>query len=255
MVIDCHVHPPIPISAGVDEGRSLMEQFLDVMTAEGVDGSAGSLSAPLYSDCYTHREHNDFLAAISQGFEGRFWPMCVVNPREETAADEVRRCYEMLGIKALKLHPWLQGCSCSDEYNDPVYEVCAELGIPITFHDGSPPYSSTLQCADVTRRFPEVTVVLGHAGLNDQWRQARDIACEWPNIYLTMCGPTMLAMQSIVDSVPAERIMYGSDFGWGAGGTGLIRYRLHKVEALEMDEQTRELVLSGNALRLFGGQA
>jgi len=138
--------------------------------------------------------------------------MCVVNPREADAADEVRRCYEVLGIGALKLHPWLQGFSCSDQYMDPVYEVCAELGIPITFHDGS----------------------------------------EWPNVYLTMSGPSMLAMQSIVDTVPAERIMYGSDFGWGPGGTVLIRYRLHKVQALKMDDTTRQLVLGGNALRLFG---
>ncbi len=252
MIIDCHTHPPVSTSDGVEAGRKLLGQFLEAMSKEGVDGAAGSLSAPLYSDCHSHRQYNDLLAAISKPFEGRFWPMCVVNPREADAADEVRRCYEVLGIGALKLHPWLQGFSCSDQYMDPLYEVCAELGIPITFHDGSPPYASTLQCADVARRYPELTVILGHAGNNDQWRQARDIACEWPNVYLTMSGPSMLAMQSIVDTVPAERIMYGSDFGWGASGTVLIRYRLHKVQALKMDDTTRQLVLGGNALRLFG---
>ena len=252
MIIDCHIHPPIPISLGVDEGRRTLGKCLDAMAAEGVDGAAGSLADPLYSDCSTHREHNDFLAAMAGGSQGRFFPMCVVNPREDDAAGEVRRCYEVLGIRALKLHPWLQGCSCSDDYNDPVYEVCAELGMSITFHDGTPPYSSTLQCADVARRHPQVKVVLGHAGLNDQWRQARDIACEWPNVYVTMCGPSMLAMQSIVDLVPPERIMYGSDFGAGAGGASLIHYRLHKIQALAMDDSTRELVLSTNALSLFG---
>ncbi len=252
MVIDAHIHFTMPLSAGVDEARRAMGEELELIAEAGVDGATGSLIDPLYSNCDAHSQYNDFFAETSKGFEGRFWPWCVVNPVNHDAADEVRRCYEVLGMKALKLHPWLQGFSCSDDYCNPVFEVCAELGMPINLHDGSPPYASTPACGEVARRYPEAKVVLAHAGLNDQWRQARDLACELPNVYLTMSGPSMLAMQSIVDSVPAERLMYGSDYG--AGGVSLIHYRLHKIQQLEMDDRTRKMVLGETALRLLGAK-
>ncbi len=252
MVIDAHMHFDIPLKAGVDEARRVMEQELELMAEAGVDGATGSLIEPLRCNCVAHSEYNDFFAATSRGFAGRFWPWCVVNPLDDDAADEIRRCYEVLGIKALKLHPWLQGFSCSDDYCNPVFEVCAELGMPINLHDGSPPYSATAGCGEVARRYPEAKVVLAHAGLNDQWRQARDLACELPNIYLTMSGPSMLAMQSIVDNVAADRIMYGSDYG--AGGVSLIHYRLDKIKQLEMDDDTRRMVLGETALRLLGAK-
>ena len=57
-------------------------------------------------------------------------------------------------MRGVKLHPWLQGFSAHEPGLDPLCEVAAAAGVPILFHDGTPPFSTPLQLASLARRHP-----------------------------------------------------------------------------------------------------
>lgn len=254
MIIDFHAHITFPLDADDKTIDQRLSDQVAVMDRNQVEAAVVSLIEALYSNCADYRAANDLAARACARFPGKFFPMAVVNPYDqEKAAEELRRSIELLGMKGLKLHPWLQGFSVSDPYIKPVMEECQRLKIPVVFHDGTPPYSSSLQIANLAKLYPEATIVLGHSGLNDLWRNAQQAALEYENIYLCLCGVSTQALETLCATVPHTRLLYGSDLAWDA--ESVLQYRLHKVQSLSLDEASRELILSGNARRLLGERA
>jgi predicted TIM-barrel fold metal-dependent hydrolase len=96
---------------------------------------------------------------------------------------------------------------------DPLCEVAAEHALPILFHDGTPPYSLALQIAELARRHPRVTMILGHGGLHDAWREALAALAAAPNLWACLCGTPPYAAARIVRDGPVERIVVGTDAG------------------------------------------
>ncbi|MDD5679517.1 MAG: hypothetical protein PHW60_16230 [Kiritimatiellae bacterium] len=64
-------------------------------------------------------------------------------------------------------HPWLQAFSMTYPNVVPVLSKAGELGMPVLFHDGTPPYSAPLQIAYAAEQGPQTTIILGHSGLDD----------------------------------------------------------------------------------------
>ena len=59
----------------------------------------------------------------------------------------------------------------------------------------------------------------------------------------------MLALQRIAERVPADRLLFGSDFMGRNEGT--LGYRLRKIFRLRISEKDREQILSGTVLRMM----
>ena len=116
-------------------------------------------------------------------------------------------------MRGVKLHPWLQGFPAHEPGLDPVCEAAAALGIPILFHDGTPPFSTPLQLATLARRHPATTIVLGHGGLHDLWREAVAAVQTTSNVHLCMCATPLYAMRAIVARCPLDRLLFGTDAG------------------------------------------
>jgi predicted TIM-barrel fold metal-dependent hydrolase len=117
------------------------------------------------------------------------------------------------------------------------------------FHDGTPPYTTPLQIALLAERYPELTVILGHSGLLDLWPEALAAASRNENVWLCLCGPPTAALQKLVDAVPHERIVFGSDIGFGRDYQA--RHRIEQVRALDLSGESRDAILGGNAVRLL----
>ena len=88
-----------------------------------------------------------------------------------------------------------------------------QFGVPVLFHDGTPPFSTPLQLASLARRQPDTTVVLGHGGLQDLWREAIAAVETTSNVHLCMCGTPPYAMRAIVSRCPLDRLLFGTDAG------------------------------------------
>jgi len=249
VIVDCHTHWGI---CWEDRDAGDPSAWLAVLDHHGVDAAfvMGHYNIHRLDRC---TGDNDRLASLRDRVPERLWPFGSVWPQQgDEAVAEARRCLDDLGMRGLKFHPWIQGFSTAD----PVFgELCAlagERGRPVIFHDGTPCYSQPEQIAGLARRFPQTTFVLGHSGLLWSWRSALEAARQ-PNIWLCLCGPHMRGVEELCRRADGDRILWGSDFGFGWSDP--IEYRLALLRAADVGADARERILGVNPARLLEGAA
>jgi predicted TIM-barrel fold metal-dependent hydrolase len=250
MIIDTHTHMSDGMFRVGDQPGYSTEETLKAMDDNGVTCAWISPASGLYANG-EYPVCNDSLYNFCKGYEDRLVGFFTVNPNYgKKVVDEIKRCVEDYHFKGLKLHPWLQSFPIFHSVMDAITEACIGYGIPILFHDGTPPYASTLQIANLAERYPEVQIILGHSGLIEMYDNAISAANRLSNIILCLCGPSIFQLQKIIDNVSNDKIMFGSDFGFGKSTAGLV-YRLDMWNYVKMDEETREKLFCKNALRLL----
>lgn len=245
-MIDFHVHQPRSGSYGPDE-------YVGAMDALGVDVSVVFTYEGLLRPSTAT---NDALGAFVATAPERLVAFATVDPRDPGAAAEVARCIDEHGMRGVKLHPWLQGFSAHEPGLDALCETAAARGVPILFHDGTPPFSTPLQLAFLARRHPGTTIVLGHGGLHDLWREAIAAVQTTSNVHLCMCATPTYAMRAIVARCPLDRLLFGTDAGLRP--EPIQRYvvlRLRQLEALGLGAHELSAILEDNPRRLLGRQA
>lgn len=196
------------------------------------------------------RSENDDNAKVCAASGGRMIPFCTVNSwHENEGLAELDRCLVTLGYRGVKFHPWLQGQSVSSEAMDAICELAAHHGVPILFHDGTPPFSLPSQMALLARRHPRTQLILGHCGLLEHWREAAAALNSAENLWGCLCGPHLAGMREILRRCDTGRLLWGSDFGFTF--LDVIGYRLHVMEALNLDGNLRRSILTDNPMRLL----
>ena len=215
----------------------------------GVDAACVFTVMGLYGDC---EAANERLAGQARMHPDRLIPFVTVDPKQGAAAvAEVERCLDDPLFRGVKLHPWLQAFAPSmvKQTVVDIVRVAARHQVPVVFHDGTPPYCTTFQVADVARWVPEAVVVAGHAGLADYVQAAGQLALELPNLHLCCCGPKTGDLSYLLECAGSDRVLFGSDFGVAAWP--LLAERLDVVLGAGLDEDVLEQVLWRNAARLL----
>ena len=243
-VIDTHTHLP-GTSFGLHPKSG--EQLRDEFEAEGLSGAwimttDGLLREPA--------RHNDILAEAVADHREFFIPFCTVSPHEGTdpALNELDRSAHELGMMGLKLHPWLQAFSLTHPAVLPILSRAGELGLPVLFHDGTPPYATPLQIAAAAEKVPETIIILGHSGLDYLYEDAI-LACKrHRNIYLCLCSVSAGYIRQIIDQCPAEKLLFGSDGGFTAN---LARDAIAKLCASKAPQESLDKIFFGNAEKIL----
>jgi uncharacterized protein len=215
----------------------------------GVDAACVFTVMGLYGDC---EAANQRLAGQVCSHPDRLIPFVTVDPKCGGAAvAEVERRLDEPAFRGVKLHPWLQAFAPSmvKQTVVDILRAAASRGAPVLFHDGTPPYCTTFQVADVARWVPEATVVAGHAGLADYVHAAGQLARELPNLYLCCCGPKAGDLPYLVECAGSDRVLFGSDFG--VASWPLLAERLDVVLEAGLTAEVEEQVLWRNAARLL----
>jgi predicted TIM-barrel fold metal-dependent hydrolase len=176
--------------------------------------------------------------------------------RPRPAVRELRRCVRELGFKGLRVLPWLWELPPTDRRFYPVLSECCELGIPYCTQVG---HTGPLMPSEVGRPipyidqlaidFPELVIVCGHIGY--PWTEEMiAVATKHANVYIDTSAYT-------ARRYPAELVAYLKAHGRGKVLFGsnwpmiAPRKALDGLEALGLDEQTREAFLFGNASRVY----
>jgi len=252
IIVDAHTHLGNDIYAGqwsTESGDAAADEYARVMRAAGVNKGFMFTMAGLVSD---PQPGNDELARGRDRYPDLMLPWGTVDPywTEAKIRAEMRRCIRELGFYGFKLHPWLQGFSLTVPGMEVVAEECAELGVPVIFHDGTAFYATPLQVAYFARAHPKVTVLSGHGGLAELWADTIQPAKELPNYYIVLNGPVQSGMQKIYDEVGADKLMFGSDGGSFHPST--VTWYLRRARALRAPAADLEKILGLTALRLVG---
>lgn len=250
-MIDFHTHTPAWRTTSWLGGTTFdTDDFLGFMDAAGIEHAVVLSHDGLFNPS---PQANDELAAFVRAAPQRLVGLGTVNPRHPDAAQETERMLTELGLRGLKLHPWLQGFSLQERSLDPICEVLAELGGMVLCHDGTPPYATPAQVASLARRHPTVPVVLGHGGLHDCWREALAACCATENLYLCLCGTPPYAARAILAMAPRDRVLFGTDAGLSERAEQhYARARVAEIDGWGITDEQRTAMLVDNPRRLLG---
>ena len=247
MIVDCHTHWG---SCFQNRDGLNPSQWLAGEASHGVTHAVVAPLVGLHDDTLLPRENED-LAKVCAASGGRMIPFCTVNPyRKDTAVAEFRRCVEVLNMRGLKIHPWVQGASLNGDTMDELCEMAAHWKIPLLFHDGTPCYSLPSQMALLARRHPATTMILGHCGLFEHWREAVAAMRYAENLWGCLCGPYLTALSEIVRRCDRQRLVWGTDYGCSFGD--IAGYRLGLLNLLRLPDRDYQQITVHNPRRLLG---
>lgn len=270
-LVDVHLHPArrdtlkppwdvwiqgfdSPSVQAVYEGDAVDPTRFDAMLeAEGVDLA---IVLAEYSPKVTGIQSVEDMAALA-GPRVRF--AANVNPHlHHPVEDEVVRQLD-LGAVALKVHPVHGGFAVNDRALYPAYAICQERGVPIVVHCGTSTFPGALNqyadpalLDDVLRDFRRLDVVLAHGGRGWWYDAAAVLALSNERVWIELSGlpPSRLRTYYARHSWPrlTRRMIFGTDWPGIPG----IAVNARAVAALCPDEGIAELVLAGNAMRVYG---
>jgi uncharacterized protein len=199
---------------------------------------------------------NEEVATFVDDSDGRFVGVASADIRKPVAAvTELRRAVEQ-GFKALRIVPWLWGLPPNDRHYYPLYVVCVELGIPFCTqvgHTGPLRPSETGRpipyLDEVALDFPDLTIVAGHIGY--PWTEEMiALTRKYPNVYIDTsaytCERYPPALVEYMRGRGRSKVLFGTNFPMLTAERAL-----RGLDALELDDEARQLFLEGNARRVF----
>jgi predicted TIM-barrel fold metal-dependent hydrolase len=176
--------------------------------------------------------------------------------RPMDAVRELRRAVRTLGMRALRVLPWLWDLPPDDRRYYPLYAECIELQIPCCLQVGhtgplcpSEPGRPIPYLDRVALEFPELTIVGGHIGY--PWTDEMiSLATKYPNVYIDTSAykPRRYpaALRDYLRAHGRTKVLFGSNYPMVTPGDCLAQ-----LDELGLDEETRKLFLADNARRVF----
>jgi hypothetical protein len=169
---------------------------------------------------------------------------------------ELRRSVKQLGLKGLRVLPWLWGLPPDDRRYYPLYAECIELGVPFCLQVGhagpmcpSEPGRPIPYLDHVAHEFPELVIVGGHIGF--PWvSEMISLAMKHPNIHIdTSAYKASRFPRDFVEYMrgPGRRkVLFGTNYPMLTATECLVG-----IDQLNLDRETSALFLGGNAARVF----
>ncbi|MDB4971307.1 MAG: amidohydrolase [Myxococcales bacterium] len=201
---------------------------------------------------------NDEVAAQVRGAPELLVGVASVDlARPMDAVRELRRAVRELGMRALRVLPWLWNLPPNDRRYYPLYAECIELGIPFCLQVGhagplrpSEPGRPIPYLDEVALEFPELVIVGGHIGY--PWTDEMvSLATKYPNVYIDTSAykPKRYpaALREYLRGHGRRKVLFGSNFPMLTPAACLA-----EVGELGLDEEARGMFVGGNAARVFG---
>ena len=278
-MIDFHTHPVMVkeltdadevLARNIHEvlGFHFPSQPLDCFLRE-MDEAGIEKAVILPLDCSTAHHcqiiSNEQIADLAASTP-RLIGFASVDPSQEDAPVQLERAVRQLGLQGLHLDPAVQRFYPNNPDSAyPVYQACAELGIPVLIQcglswapSGLAKYAQPLLLEEAVQAFPTVNFVLGHFGW--PWvLEAAMLAVKYPNVYLDTAILYSGTPKDAYHHVMAEqlgldvmerslyqKVLFGSNYPRID-----IRRSVRGVRALGLSPAAEKAVLGENAARLL----
>lgn len=195
----------------------------------------------------------DHLLEVTRRYP-RLMPFGSVHPLDRDAEQRLDR-QQAAGANGVKLHPNGQFIAPDHPRTVHLCGRCGARGLPVLFHCGPvgiEPKAAERRCQveryeRTIRDNPDTTFILGHSGAL-QSDEAIRFADRYPNTWFDLSCLGLKAMRQVLDTVPPDRILYGTDWPFYHQALTLARVLI----ATEDDRAMRRAVLHDNAARLLG---
>lgn len=195
---------------------------------------------------------NAFIADSVAQSDGRFTGLGTLHPDSADQRADVQHLIS-LGLKGVKLHPDIQQFKIDDYRCLKIYELCEEYHLPILMHTGDSryDYSNPNRLLPVMNIYTDLTVIGAHFGGWSIWEQASKELHQLPNLYVD-CSSSLMYMSpetavEIIHRYGADRVLFGTDYPMWSPLDERERFF-----ALDLTDDERRMILSQNAVRVFG---
>lgn len=197
---------------------------------------------------------NNLVAEAVKNYPNKFpCGLGTLEPRDGPAClDEADRVMGELGLRGLGFHHLFQGIYLDhpmmfeimkrmSAYDDPILLVHVKEGSLL---------ESPWRVARIARAFPDMKIIAAHPAIDVQdLASTIDVCLSHENVYMDTCiwHHHLSPMETAVDTVGAERILFGSDLPYYKG----VSPDLELVRNARISDEAKQLILSGNAIKLF----
>ncbi len=209
--------------------------------------------SPTYFPSPTDVEHaNAAMLSLQRMHDGEVIGYCVVNPNfADHALDQIDQGLDggMIGVKLAASR------RADDPLLDPIAQRAGDAGVPVLHHIWhhrqrdwpNQEASDTVELATLALRHTETQFIVAHIGGGGDWAHTLRAARDVPNLWIDISGSGVDVdmMEWALETIGAERMLFGTDLTM-ATGWGKLRYLESRV-----DGESRDLIRSGNALKLF----
>jgi aminocarboxymuconate-semialdehyde decarboxylase len=231
---------------------------------------------------------NDSFAGIADTYKGTFAATATLPLNDpEASVAELERAVRELGFKGATLHSNINGISLDDPCYGPLFEKADSLDVVFDIHPSFPvgveamldywlmplvgfPFDTTLAAArlvfgGIVEKFPRIQWILGHLGgaipflaerLDrgyEAFKECRAKITKPPSAYLknfyydtVNFDPSNLKLA--IEFAGADHLVAGSDYPHQIGS---LEKMVRSLENLDITDEAREMIASGNARELF----
>lgn len=209
-------------------------------------------------------ETNDWIARFTRTHRDRLIPVGSVHPRHvSNTREELERILD-LGIRLIKIHPPHQLFAPNAYRADlpqlaDVYGVCEQRSIPVMIHTGTSVFprarnvfADPMPVDDVAVDFPNLRIILAHAGRPLFAEAAFFLARRHPNVMLEVSGIPPKSLLQYLPRLPemTDKTLWGTD--WPSPGVKSMRANVEAFQALGLAREAQQKILYQNATALFG---
>ena len=246
-----------------DAKLATADELIASMDKEGID-----ISVIVNIGWTTHElcvETNDYILESVARYPKRLIGFCTVQPNSYDAAiAEIERCAQG-GIRGVgEIRPDMQLFDLGDEVlMEPFVEVLKKHKLILLTHASEPIGHDYPGKGAITpdmlypfiTSFPDLTIVCAHWGGGlPFYALMPEVAQVMSNVFFdTAASPLLYSPQiynQVTQLVGGDKILFGSDYPLLAQGR-----LLKEISSLELPEETKNLILSGNARKLLGIEA
>jgi predicted TIM-barrel fold metal-dependent hydrolase len=192
---------------------------------------------------------HDGIAALGKKHPGRIFGMASINPHlmdSQAYFDELSRCVKELGFVGVKLHAIGHALNPAGTDGTTIFESASQLGIPVMMHTGPGiPFAAPSAVTPQLKRFPNVPVVLGHAGHGIFSGEAIAVADAFPQVSLEPTWCAFYNVGAMVEAVGPGRVMFGTDL------PGNAAVMVETFRALGLSKADMDMVMGGSAKEIF----
>lgn len=252
LVIDAHAH------LGAWSSFYTPQLGVDMMVREmdrhGINTAIVSSLLAIAVD--TQAGNDETLRAI-KAHPGRFLGYVSLNPHRPVAEnrDEYRRCRDASpDFVGIKLHPMWHGYPADGEKYLPIWEMAAEESALVLGHcwlgsEEPEGHAEPARYEAVARRFPEITILLGHSGGTEPGhRQCAALCHQYDNLVMDLCASEFSGMwvEDLLKIAPAEKVLFATDAPFLGVGSPVGR-----IGFSSLPEKTKKALLGGNIARVL----
>lgn len=244
-IIDTHVHLGGWNNSFADTGRP--EDTLRAMDRCGI----GKVVATSLWACFGEVAlGNEDVARACETFKGRIYGYLTLDPKHpEEVAEQLARYAAHPAFRGIKLHGQTHAVDIADPRCDPILRHANDRNIPVLVHqtriDPAP-------WREICHRFPRASFIVAHVGGcgpdDERALGLARLAAHTVNLFFDLAATrnSFGFLEELVALAGAKKILYGSDHPLMDFG-----FELGQIFFSTLDDETKGLILAGNADRIF----